>query len=88
MQKNNYSFILLNISKLDVSIGKQLDAILHNADFQSLEGKWRGLQYLIDNCELGTYLKVKVFCATRTEIQTDLDKATQFDQKFAIQENL
>lgn len=78
--KNNYSFILLNISKLDVSIGKQLDAILHNADFQSLEGKWRGLQYLIDNCELGTYLKVKVFCATRTEIQADLDKATQFDQ--------
>ena len=35
------------VAEIDELIGKQLDAILHAPEFQSLEARWRGLHYLV-----------------------------------------
>src|SRR6266566_1910662 len=35
------------IAELDKKLSAQLNQIMHNADFQKLEGTWRGLSYLV-----------------------------------------
>src|SRR5690242_7252214 len=45
---------------IDKAMSKQLAAILHNPDFQKLEGSWRGLHHLVMNSETSAKLKLKV----------------------------
>ena len=37
------------ISSIDATLSRQLAAIMHNADFQKLEGSWRGMHHLVMN---------------------------------------
>src|SRR5687767_15256623 len=39
------------ISQIDFKLTEQINLILHNAEFQKLEGAWRGLHYLVNNTE-------------------------------------
>jgi len=68
------------IAALDEAISTQLREIMHNERFQKLEGSWRGLHYLVMNTETSTTLKLKVFNASKNDIQKDLSKAVEFDQ--------
>lgn len=68
------------ISAIDASMSKQLSAIMHSDKFQTLEGTWRGLNYLVMNSETSTNLKIKVINATKRDLFKDLDKAAEFDQ--------
>ena len=68
------------IARIDELITKQLNEILHNAEFQKLEGSWRGLNYLVMNTETGTMLKLRLLNITQKELLTDLEKAVEFDQ--------
>jgi len=68
------------ISTVDAAISRQLAAVMHHADFQKLEGSWRGLHHLVMNSETGTSLKIKVFNVTKKALFKDLDKAVEFDQ--------
>src|SRR5262249_30753980 len=58
--KNVTRTIKAGMKAIDEALSKQLAAILHNADFQKLEGTWRGLTYLVMNSETSTTLKIKV----------------------------
>ncbi|MFC3174570.1 type VI secretion system contractile sheath large subunit [Novosphingobium bradum] len=68
------------IAKIDEQISAQLAAIMHQDKFKTLEGSWRGLNYLVKNSEIGESLKVQVLNVTKKEIANDLAKATDFDQ--------
>ncbi len=68
------------IAALDAEISAQLNEILHHPDLQKLEGTWRGLNYLVMNTLTSQTLKLRVFSATRSEVQKDLEKAVDFDQ--------
>ena len=68
------------IKAIDGVISKQLAAIMHNDDFQKLEGSWRGLKYLVMNSETGTSLKIRMLNASKRELYKDMAKATEFDQ--------
>src|SRR5690554_6348802 len=68
------------IDALDEAISAQLREIMHHEKFQKLEGSWRGLHYLVMNTETSTTLKLKVFNASKKEVQKDLAKAVEFDQ--------
>jgi type VI secretion system protein ImpC len=72
--------IKAGIDAIDKALSKQMAAILHHADFQKLEGTWRGLNYLVMNSETSTKLKIKVLNAGKRELFKDLDKAVEFDQ--------
>ena len=39
------------IQAIDETISKQLAAIMHNDEFQKLEGSWRGLNHTVQNLE-------------------------------------
>ncbi|MGB0670801.1 MAG: type VI secretion system contractile sheath large subunit [Rhodospirillales bacterium] len=68
------------IAQIDDIISAQLNEIMHHADFQKLEGSWRGLHYLVMNTETSTRLKLRLLNTSRGDLQKDLDKAVEFDQ--------
>ena len=78
--KNIVTSVNAAIKTIDQKISQQLAAIMHQDAFKSLEGSWRGLNYLVMHSETGESLKLKVLNATKKEIFKDLDGASEFDQ--------
>ena len=78
--KNVSHTITQGIAAIDAAVSKQLAAVMHNAEFQKLEGSWRGLNYLVMNSETSSQLKIRMFNATKRELFKDLDRAVEFDQ--------
>ena len=72
--------IQVRIAQLDELISQQLNEVLHDPAFQSLESSWRGLNYLVMNSETGSHLKLRVLNASKKDLTTDLEKAVEFDQ--------
>jgi len=67
-------------AEIDKKLSAQLNEVMHNPDFQKLEGTWRGLDYLVKNSETGDRLKIKVLNVSKKELAKDLEKAVEFDQ--------
>jgi len=70
------------IAELDRRMSRQLNAILHHADFQQLESAWRGLHYLVNNTETDEMLKISVFNISKNDLGKTLKryKGTAWDQ--------
>ncbi|PSU34134.1 type VI secretion system contractile sheath large subunit [Photobacterium lutimaris] len=68
------------IAALDDAISIQLAEIMHNEQFQKLEGSWRGLNYLVMNSETSQTLKIRMLNMSKKELHKDLSKAVEFDQ--------
>jgi len=68
------------IKKLDEKLSNQLSVVLHNAEFQKLEGSWRGLRHLVFGSETSTMLKIRVLNIPKNEMTKDLEDALEFDQ--------
>ena len=70
------------IAALDQKLSEQINLILHHADFQKLEGAWRGLHYLVNNTETDEMLKIKVMNISKQELGKTLKryKGTAWDQ--------
>ena len=70
------------IAALDIKMKEQLDVVLHNEEFQKVEGTWRGLHYLINNTETDEFLKVRVMNVNKNELGKNLKKfmGTAWDQ--------
>ena len=62
------------ISQIDKKLSEQVNLILHNDEFQKLEGTWRGLKYLVSNTESGENLKIRVFNISKKDIAKTLKK--------------
>jgi type VI secretion system protein ImpC len=78
--RNVTKTIKAGMKAIDEALSKQLAAIMHNPNFQKLEGTWRGLNHLVMNSETSTSLKIKVFNVSKRDLFKDLDKAIEFDQ--------
>ena len=74
------SLVLQRIAEIDKVLSEQVNAVLHAEPFQKLEASWRGLNYLVMNTETSTSLKLRVMSATKKELLTDLERASEFDQ--------
>ena len=70
------------ISEIDKKLTEQVNHILHHADFQQLEGAWRGLHYLVNNTETDEMLKIRVMNISKKEMHKTLRKfkGTAWDQ--------
>ena len=70
------------IAELDRKLSEQINEILHHADFQQLEGAWRGLHYLVNNTETDEMLKIRFMNISKTELGKTLKryKGTNWDQ--------
>jgi type VI secretion system protein ImpC len=70
------------IAAIDVKLSEQVNLILHHADFQKLEGAWRGLHHLVNNTETDEMLKIRVLNISKKELSKTLKKfkGTAWDQ--------
>lgn len=80
VSKDAVAFINQRIAQIDDLISAQLNEVMHQPDFQKLEGSWRGLRYLVFNTETSTRLKLRLLNISKKELLTDLEKAVEFDQ--------
>ncbi len=70
------------IAEIDKKLTEQVNLILHNEDFQKLEGAWRGLHYMVKNTETDEMLKIKVMNISKKDLHKTLKKfkGTLWDQ--------
>ena len=60
------------IARLDEQLSRQVNAIIHAPEFQQIESAWRGLNYLANNSETDSTLKLKVMNVSKNELFRDL----------------
>lgn len=80
MSKNMDVAINARIAEIDRLLSAQMNEIVHNQEFQKLEGSWRGLHHLVKNSLTGTQLKIRVMSVTKKELLKDFERALEFDQ--------
>jgi len=70
------------IAAIDKKLTEQVNAILHHADFQALEGSWRGLAHLVNNTETDESLKIRVLNLSKKDLGKTIAKfkGTSWDQ--------
>jgi type VI secretion system protein ImpC len=70
------------IAEIDQKLTEQVNLILHNEDFQKVEGAWRGLHYMVNNTETDEMLKIRVMNISKKELGKTLKKfkGTAWDQ--------
>ncbi|MEQ1636211.1 MAG: type VI secretion system contractile sheath large subunit [Methylococcales bacterium] len=62
------------IAQIDKKLTEQVNLILHHETFQTLEGSWRGLHYLVNNTETDEMLKIRVMNVSKKELGKTLKK--------------
>jgi len=72
--------ISARVAQIDHLVSIQLNEIMHHAQFQNLEGTWRGLRYLLDQSETSSQLKIRILNASKKDLLRDLQRAPEFDQ--------
>ncbi len=70
------------IAAIDRKLTEQINLILHNDEFQQLEGAWRGLHHLVNNTETDEQLKIRVLNISKKDVGKTLKKfkGTAWDQ--------
>lgn len=70
------------IAEIDKRLTAQVNEVIHNEEFQKLEGAWRGLHHLVNNTETDEMLKIKVFNVSKKDLGKTLKKfkGTAWDQ--------
>src|SRR5580704_7430872 len=80
VSKDTDAMLGARIAQIDQLLSDQLNEVMHAPEFQKLEASWRGLNYLVQQSETSTMLKLKVMNATKRELLNDLRNVSEFDQ--------
>ena len=77
-----YKTVEAIIAEIDKRLSEQINLIVHHAEFQQLEGAWRGLHYLVTNTETDEMLKIRVMPISKKELHRTLRryKGVAWDQ--------
>ncbi len=62
------------IAEIDKRLSGQINAIMHQEDFQRLEATWRGLHYLVTNTETDETLKIRILNVSKKEVGKTIKK--------------
>ncbi|WP_010585282.1 type VI secretion system contractile sheath large subunit [Schlesneria paludicola] len=70
------------IAEIDKKLTEQINLVIHNEQFQKLEGAWRGLHHLVTHTETDEMLKIRVMNISKNELGKTLKKfkGTAWDQ--------
>ena len=65
------------IAEIDNKMSLQLDAILHNEQFQNLESAWRSLKYLVDKTNFRENIKVEMLNVSKDDLLEDFEDSPE-----------
>ena len=68
------------IAQIDKKISKQMDAILHNEDFQKLESAWRSLKFLVDRTDFRENIKIEILNVSKEDLMDDFEDSPEVVQ--------
>lgn len=68
------------IALIDDALNRQVNAILHHAEFQAMEARWRGLAMVVREASRSPEVKIKLLNASWRELARSMERATDFDQ--------
>ena len=74
------SLLDFHIGQLDRQIGRQLDAVMHTAGFQALEGRWRGLKMLVSGTDFRKNARIEVLDVSKDALARDFEDAPELIQ--------
>ncbi len=69
-----------HIARIDESISRQLDEVLHHPAFQEVESAWRGLKYLVERCDFKANTKVELLDVSKEDLREDFEEAPDTTQ--------
>jgi type VI secretion system protein ImpC len=69
-----YLTIQAIIAEIDKKLSEQINLVLHHAEFQKLEGAWRGLHHLVNNTETDELLKIRVMNISKKDLHKTLKR--------------
>ncbi|TKI02640.1 type VI secretion system contractile sheath large subunit, partial [Martelella alba] len=69
-----------HIAQLDHQISRQLDAVMHHAEFQKVESLWRGLKSLADNTDVRQNVKLEILDIAKDDLRQDFEDAPEIIQ--------
>jgi type VI secretion system protein ImpC len=64
-------------AELDLTLGRQIDAILHHRDFQEAEKTWRSLKFLTDRTDSRENVEIYILDASKEDLGQDLAEAPE-----------
>ncbi|MBN1104075.1 MAG: type VI secretion system contractile sheath large subunit [Deltaproteobacteria bacterium] len=65
------------IAAIDQKMSRQVDAVLHNAEFQKLESAWRSLKFLVDRTDFRENNKLEILSVKKEELLGDFEDAPE-----------
>jgi len=74
------SFVDSMIEELDQRLSQQIDEIIHNETFKSVEKPWASLSFLVNRTEFNQNIKVQIFNASKEDITEDFADAPEIIQ--------
>jgi len=77
LDKNLLDF---HIGVLDRKISRQLDAVMHTPEFQALEGRWRGLKFLVDRTDFRRNARIEVLDVSKDMMIRDFEDTPEVIQ--------
>lgn len=61
------------IAEIDNKLSLQLDAILHNSDFQKLESAWKSLEYLVKHTDFRQNIRLELLNVSKEDLLEDFN---------------
>lgn len=74
-EKVSQSMIDEMIAALDAKLCQQVDAIMHNQNFQKLESSWRSLKFLVDRTDFRENNRIEILNVSKEALLEDFEDA-------------
>ncbi len=65
------------LAELDAKLTKQVNAILHDAEFQKMESSWRSLKYLVDHTDFRQNIRMEFVNVSKDDLLADFEDAPE-----------
>ena len=73
------------IADIDSKLSSQMDAILHNDEFQKMESSWRSLKSLVDKTNFRENIKLEMLNVKKDELSDDFEDAPEITKSALYQ---
>lgn len=67
--------VMKMIEEIDIILGKQMDEILHNEQFQEIESAWSSLNMMVKKTDFKENIKIQVLDAKKEDLVNDFEEA-------------
>lgn len=78
-EKINKVFVDQLIAKIDETIGRQVDEILHHDKFQALESAWTGLKFVVDKTDFLANNRLSLLSVSKDDLIDDFEEEAEGD---------